>query len=580
MIESLLLQNFRCFNRHEIPFREKTIIVGKNNAGKSSIIEALRLVSIISERFQYLSYNPPPRWLELHKANRGVTPSLDSQAFNFEKVFHRHNDPPAIVFCRFTTGASISVYIGTENRIHGVVRDSRNHIIGTKSEALRLELPAVAVLPQVAPVRSSERIIEEDRVRQYALSSLAPLHFRNQLAVFAEFFDEFKRISEETWHGLEIQKLVKYREKSEPHLQLMVRNEDFVADVSWMGHGLQMWLQTMWFLARCYDAETIILDEPDVYMHADLQRKLIRFLRNRHPQVIIATHSTEIMAEVGPSEILVIDKDKTEAKFAADLPEVQQIIAQIGGVHNIQLARMVNSKRCIFVEGDDLDILKRLQNTLFPDSEHPIDVIPNLSIGGWGGWNYVIGSSMWVDSNMKGIAKYCVLDSDYHTRAQLDERLAEAKVKDIRLRIWSKKELENYLLVPSALARLIRKLSRNKRTAPDEDAIREKLDEIAEGLRETVVGGKADEIGRERTKLQASTAYTEARKQLNGVWGTFEGRISVVPGKTVLAEFNRWLRDEYKISFSSASLAAELKANEIDQDVQGFLEAVEFNEPV
>ena len=53
MIESLILQNFRCFHKHEIPFREKTIIVGKNNAGKSSIIEALRLVSIVSERFRY-----------------------------------------------------------------------------------------------------------------------------------------------------------------------------------------------------------------------------------------------------------------------------------------------------------------------------------------------------------------------------------------------------------------------------------------------------------------------------------------------------------------------------------------------
>ena len=104
------------------------------------------------------------------------------------------------------------------------------------------------------------------------------------------------------------------------------------------------------------------------------------------------------MAEVNPAEILVVDKDKREATFAADLPEVQQIIGQIGGVHNIQLARMVSSRRCIFVEGDDIDILKRFQNTLFPGSELPIDVIPHLSIGGWGGWDYVIGSSMWVET--------------------------------------------------------------------------------------------------------------------------------------------------------------------------------------
>jgi hypothetical protein len=35
-----------------------------------------------------------------------------------------------------------------------------------------------------------------------------------------------------------------------------------------------MWLQTIWFLTRAKDHETVILDEPDVYMHADLQRRL------------------------------------------------------------------------------------------------------------------------------------------------------------------------------------------------------------------------------------------------------------------------------------------------------------------
>ena len=570
MISTLTLQNFRCFRSHEISFREKTIIVGKNNAGKSSIIEALRLVSIVADRFRHLPYSAPPRWLELHKSNLGVAPSLDSQAFNFEKVFHRHNEPPAVVFCQFSNGASISVYIGRKNEIHGIIRDNRKHIVASKSEALKIDLPTVAVLPQVAPVRSNERVIDEDRVRQYALSALAPLHFRNQLSVFNESFAEFKKIAEDTWHGLEIQKLIRYREGGDAYLELMVRNDDFVADVSWMGHGLHMWLQTMWFLARYSDSETIILDEPDVYMHADLQRKLVRFLRGRHPQVVIATHSTEIMAEVYPTEILVIDKDRKNAAFAADLPEVQQIITQIGGVHNIQLARMVGSRRCIFVEGDDIDILKPLQNTLFPESESPVDAVPNLSIGGWGGWDYVIGSSMWVDSNMKGIS---------HTGSQIEARYEQAGKKDIRLKIWNRKELENYLLVPSALARLVQKIGSHKRSIPSQEEILNKLDQIAGALKEKVIGARADEIAQENVRLQASTAYSRSREQIDAAWSTFDRRMSLIGGKEALAMLNGWLRDKYTISFSSVTLAAELNQREIDQEVRLVLEALEFNEP-
>src|SRR5258708_14218498 len=113
MIDNLLLQNFRCFHKHQIPFREKTIIVGRNNAGKSSIIEGLRLVSIIAERFRYLHYSAPPRWLELYKSNRGVSPSLDSQAFNFEKVFHQHNDPPTTFSSKFPNVPRHVVHIVT-----------------------------------------------------------------------------------------------------------------------------------------------------------------------------------------------------------------------------------------------------------------------------------------------------------------------------------------------------------------------------------------------------------------------------------------------------------------------------------
>ena len=102
----------------------------------------------------------------------------------------------------------------------------------------------------------------------------------------------------------------------------------------------------------------VILDEPDVYMHADLQRRLIRTVKGRHPQVIIATHSVEIMDEVDPADVLVIDRDRRKARFAADIPAVQDVVAALGGVHNIQLARLWNAKRCLFVEGDDVRILR------------------------------------------------------------------------------------------------------------------------------------------------------------------------------------------------------------------------------
>ena len=46
MIKKIKIKNFRCFENCEIDFKMLSILVGKNNAGKSTLIEALRLVSV------------------------------------------------------------------------------------------------------------------------------------------------------------------------------------------------------------------------------------------------------------------------------------------------------------------------------------------------------------------------------------------------------------------------------------------------------------------------------------------------------------------------------------------------------
>src|SRR5438105_5668808 len=155
---------------------------------------------------------------------------------------------------------------------------------------------------------AADVVLSPDYVRRNESSPLFSKHFRNQLWVYGNRFRTFKAIVEETWPGVQVHELSSPKYMPGDPLSLNVRNEDFVAEVASMGHGLQMWLQTMWFLARSASFPTVILDEPDVYMHADLQRKLIRLLQTRHPQVIVATHSVEIMSEVEPESILVVDR--------------------------------------------------------------------------------------------------------------------------------------------------------------------------------------------------------------------------------------------------------------------------------
>src|SRR5581483_7679981 len=296
MLVAVEIENFKCFERQRFPLKPTTIIVGENNAGKSTLVEALRLISIVSTRIESLTFKAVPDWLDVPRAYLGVSPSLDGQNLNFKSIFHRYGNPPARVTAEFDSGSSIDLYLGGPEKIHAVLKDPNGKAVGSRTQAKRLGISRVGILPQIGPLAEEEVRLDWRYVRRNLGTTLSSQHFRNQLLLlYEEYFQEFCTMAEESWHGLAIPAM----EDSSPivgqPLSLLVRNDDFTGEVSWMGHGLQMWLQIMWFLARSKDDPTVILDEPDVYMHPDLQRRLIRLLRGRFQQLIVATHSIEII---------------------------------------------------------------------------------------------------------------------------------------------------------------------------------------------------------------------------------------------------------------------------------------------
>ena len=465
------------------------------------------------------------------------------------------------------------------------VRIDHNEIVGScdRSGATHRSgsrLSRVSILPQVAPVQREERLLTEDYVRSALSSSLAPSHFRNQLYIFPGLFKKFKEVAAETWPGLRIRELRTDGAAPKVVLSLLVEDSHFPAEIAWMGHGLQMWLQTMWFLTRAMDHETVILDEPDVYMHADLQRRLVRYIRVSHQQVVIATHSSEIMAEVSPENILVIDRTRSSSDFASSLPAVQKVLSGVGSIHNLQLSRLWNARRFLMVEGDDIGLLKHLQNAVFPKSKVPIDTIPSRSIGGWGGWSYAVGSEMFLENaGGEGIVNYCILDSDYHTPEEIDERLRDAITRNISLHVWQKKELENYLLVPEAIHRLIHEKIAAGKATPTLYAVKKELKKIVADLLDDTVDSYATCIYVRDRKLAVATANQRAREVVSNRWNNLTERLGVVGGKKAFARVAVWSQKSFGVSLGATGLAVVLKPEEINNEIREVLLALERNKP-
>jgi len=579
MLESIKFTNYKCFQDQTIPFRSSTIVVGRNNAGKSTIVEALRLVSLVANRAEHLRFSAPPNWAEVYRNHRGVSPSLDELDINFDGVFHRHSEPPAIILATFNNGSSVELFVGREKgegRVHGVIRNAAHRIAQNATEAALARIPRIAILPQVAPVSKTENILTPEYVRRNLFTSLAPAHFRNQINLLYQYYSDFRTISEETWPGLRIEAFIGHDGNNGDPLQLLVRNDDFVAEISWMGHGLQMWLQTIWFLAHSRAAKVVMLDEPDVYMHPDLQRRLIRFLKARFPQTILTTHSVEMLAEVDPKEILIIDRRRQHAAFADTMPAMQRVIDGLGAIHNIQLSRLWGTKKLLLVEGDDMQILRRFHELVSPDSLDSLATIPSFPIGGWGGWNYAVGSSMLLqNAGGEDIRAYCILDSDYHTPNEIEARQKDAEAKNVRLHVWQRKEIENYLVAPGAVQRII---ARKCKEPPSEADITAKLMEIAESHKDDVYDNFAESFLLEDRAKGTKVANGKSRAYLDPLWSSGQRPLHRASGKALLSSLSEWSKSLFGVSFGVATILGALKREDLPDEVVAVISAIEANE--
>jgi predicted ATPase len=576
MLISLRLQNFRCFAEHALDLRPTTVIVGRNNAGKSTLVEALQLVSIAANRFKNLRLGGPPEWAGLPLSHRGVAPSVEGLGIDFEAIFHRYGPPPAVITGCFASGEELRVFVGPKGELHVVARGSDRQIASTPGESRALTLPSIQVLPQVAPLLTDEEILRPDYVMSNLSSRIAFRHFRNQLRLLRPEYVRFRSLAEQTWPGLQISSLEGAQGEHGDPLSLLVRDADFVAEVARMGHGLQMWLQMIWFLARTDSDSVIILDEPDVYMHADLQRRVMRLIKGKYQQVIVATHSVEIMSEVSPSDILVVDHRRKSSAFADSQPAVQRLIDHIGSVHNLSLARLWNAQRFLLVEGEDLAVLKHFHALLFPKSTAPLDDIPNAHIGGWGGWTHVVGSAMLLRNAVgKDIKTYCLLDRDYHTPAEVGERYTDAADKNVRLHVWQKKELENYLLCAEVIQRVIASRPGSDGRVPDVQTIKEQIGVIAASLKEDTIDSLATAFKDREHKISVKTANEQARAIVRMVQEAEGDLSSIVSGKELLGQLSAWSSCEFGISFGPMAVVREFHADELDPEIAQVLSCLE-----
>lgn len=574
MIKYIELENYRCFLKTKLLIKDLTIIVGSNNAGKSTLIEALRIVSNIVKRYQYANFYEVPKALQYLNCKKGIKIECNKLKIDLNTIVNFYRDEIATIKAVYENGNKIIIKLSTIGA-YAYIQSKEGNVAQKRSDTYDIELEKIAILPQLSLTREMEKKYTEDIIEGNLETYLSSKHFRNELLYFKQGkFSKFKSFSEKTWEGLRIKNLdYDPLEGENAYISLIVEDNRFPAEIGLMGSGIQMWLQIIWFIVKSENADIIILDEPDVYMHPDLQRKLLKLVKKEFKQVIIATHSIEIISEVEPQNIVTVDKKSKRMNYASELNAVQNMIDDLGSAQNLSLIRLGVMKRCVFVEGKDIKYLNKFYQVLYPNSTFSLETLPCIPLGGWSRFDEALGTArLFYEETMGNVKTVCILDRDYHLDEEISNMREKATCSNLELFVWNKKEIENYLLLPQVIYRII------SDKIGDYIIFKEKLDQLVDDLKDDVIDNFSSQIYiNSNRKKEVSTCNKEARSLVNSRWSNLEWKLSCVNGKVALSKINGWLQQEYKRSCSINKIFSLLKEEDISSDIKDVINTLICN---
>ncbi len=310
-LRSVHIQNFKQFEDLKVQFGAIDCLVGANNSGKTTLLQALALFdfclrhclhrknghlelrkrTIAPEDFYVLPVRSPTDIWTDRSATRG------GQRRRVNVVVEFDDDNRVTVEVRLDLGRFTISVRATDDSAAALGRLAAQRIADLpvfSAFAPREEQRQAAVLDDE---------IERGRANGVIRNLLLELRVRGRLDALVEImrrsFPALRKLR------------VEFDEVTDRYIEVTYREGERgkAFDIYSAGSGFQQFLYLIGFILL-REPVVILLDEPDVHLHGSLQAVLVSELRKlaeEGKQVVFATHSRELIARVSPEHILSLD---------------------------------------------------------------------------------------------------------------------------------------------------------------------------------------------------------------------------------------------------------------------------------
>jgi len=579
IIEKLVLTSFKGFKDFTVKCSEFTTLVGLNNSGKTSILQAVQLLHDI---FVYAFGNQErpdfsnPQW----RSN----PSLGIRRISF-------GDPDAIWLNKKTAETcKISVMLSGDVQVYVEIKGRNQYELDVLKNGSSIkqtleepenrkiiedifELRPVYV-PPVGAVSPAETFVTYPQVKERLDKGMISECWRAHLYWLCndrvkEYFEKVVGIVKKYLHEAKIL-APRLTRDSTPQFEIQFLEGSTTFDISMSGGGLRTILNLATII-EFSNSKCLLFDEPDAHLHSSLQRSIAEMLLDHAKeggvQLFVATHAPDFIAEIPVENLVWINRSDVEGHPCSNIGKV---LIDLGAVSNVDAVRAYGADKIQFVEGSlDSKILKKLIDR--SGERNPFDdpkVITARLPAGKGEKKYIKAFPELLRETFRIEAKMaCITDNDYDIQEEPSEEKNDKS--DVLFLSLECKEIENYLIQPPVIeaAAAIAANERKSDTCsselkPTTKEIEAELERILlepttrDTIKWQLVPRYRDTLDR---KLDRATREKKANELFENNWNDKEWRRRNCPGKQVLRALRNWCQDKYSLTLTDKNLVAGLK---------------------
>jgi energy-coupling factor transporter ATP-binding protein EcfA2 len=578
-LSSVDFHNFKAFPQFSVALQSVNILVGPNNSGKSTILGSFR---VLAEGIRRARARTPGSVRKNGRTVAAYAVPEDAIAISMENVHTDYSDDDSWITFRLSNGNSLELFFPSDGGCF-LIPNSATKYVRTRADFAREFPVSVVPVPVLGPLEHEEPIVEEETIRIGLNTHRASRHFRNYWYRHTDGFKAFADLVARTWPGMAVDPPMRPDSLSR-YLVMFAKEERITRELYWSGFGFQIWCQLLTHISRTANDTLLVIDEPEIYLHPDVQRQLLSVLREAGPDILLATHSVEIMGEAEASEILVVEKKKRSAQRLKNLEGVQDAVKALGSLQNFTLTQLARTRRVLFVEGYyDLKIIRRFAQRLGFLDVASGTTLSAVESGGLSSWERVKGTAWGIEKALgTPLAVAAVFDRDFMS----DEEVAEMETQlqsDLRLvHIHARKEIENYLLIPEVLQRALTKAIRERhgeRAARDipPDIVQQLLNDLTESSKGDI---QAQYIARRSSFLarEKRSSVTIARETISWCderWRSLTRRLEIVAGKDVLSALRMEVQNRWQVNLTDLRIVNEFRREEVPADMATLVEQLD-----